>query len=275
MEVCFNGHFFSYDSPLLTAQNRCFKWGDGVFETMKVYQGKLLLETLHFERLFVSMQLLQIRPGDDLTKELILKSILALCEKNKCGQLARIRLAVFRNEDEAAGYLIEAIPMDDVINQWSLEGQVICLYPYARKAMDAFANIKSANFLPYVLAQKYAAERKMHDAIVLNANNFLCDSSNANLFLIKEKTVYTPALHQGCINGVMRRVVIEEVKKMGYKITQDEISEEQLLDADEVFLTNAIQIIRWVKQYKNKEYSHKLTAEIFAAVKATIFSATC
>ncbi len=271
MNVCLNGDFFPAGAPLLSIQNRSYKWGDGVFETMKVCRGKLLLEDLHFERLFVSLQLLEVVKGSDFTQNNLVSNVLELCFQNNCLLSARVRLAVFRTEDNKAGYSIEAIPLDNSVNDWQEEGQIITLFPYARKNMDAFANLKSANFLPYVLAQRYAIEKKADDALVLNAQNLLCDSSKANLFLLKDKHVFTPALHQGCINGVMRRVVLEEIKKMGLRLQQEEITEEQLLSADEVFLTNAIQIIRWVKEYKHVHYTCTQTRKIFEVVSASIF----
>ncbi len=275
MKVCFNGEFFPADAPLLMAQNRGFKWGDGCFETMKVFNGRLLLQSLHFERLFISLQLLQIEPSENFTQDILLQKILALCSENNCLNSARIRLAIYRTDDNKTGYTVEATSLDATVNNWSDEGQIVCLYPYARKSMDAFANIKSANYLPYILAQKFALEKGMDDALVLNAANAIADSSRANIFLIKNDAIYTPALHQGCVSGIMRRVVMEEVKKKGYRLKHDEVSEDDLLAADEIFLTNAIQIIRWVKSYKNKNYGCGKTKEIFNGVSATLFSPSC
>jgi len=275
MNVCIDGKFFPADASLLTVQNRSYKWGDGVFETAKVFQRKFLLEELHFERLFTSLTLLQIEKELSFTQSSLIAQSLQLCDQNNCSQLARVRLAVYRKEDNSAGYTIEALPLEEDVNQWHGEGQEIVLYPFVRKSTDAFANIKSANYLPYIMAQRYAIEKKADDALVLNSQNFLCDSSKANIFLIKGNGVYTPAIHQGCVNGVMRRLVIEEVKKLGYRMHQDVIDEAQLLAADEVFLTNAIQIIRWVEYYKGTQFGFTQTRRIFDAVSATIFRGHC
>jgi branched-chain amino acid aminotransferase len=275
MQVCFNGDFFPADAPLLPVQNRSFKWGDGVFETAKVFRGRLLLEELHFERLGASLRLLGMEAGKKFTKDSLVAQVMELCRLNDCLELARIRLAVYRQEDNSIGYSIEAVPLPEQINHWQEEGLAIVLYPFARKSLDVFDSLKSANFLPYVLAQRYAAEKGVDDAIVLNAQNFLCDSSKANLFLLRGKNLYTPALHQGCVNGVMRRVVLEECKKLGYRVFQGEVEESHLLTADEVFLTNAIQIIRWVRRYKTANYHCSQTQKIFEAVSATIFRRFC
>jgi branched-chain amino acid aminotransferase len=272
MDICFNGHFFPADTPLLPVQNRSYKWGDGVFETMKMYRGHLLLHHLHFERMATSLRLLGIEESRDISPQNLMTQITELCRRNQGLDCARIRLAVYRDEVNRPGYSIEAMPLGEEVNQWQEEGLDIVLYPFARKSMDAFANLKSANFLPYVLAQRYAVERGVDDAIVLNAKSFLCDSSRANLFIIKGNNIYTPALHQGCVNGVMRRKVLEETKSLGFRIFQGEVEEEQLLAADEVFLTNAIQVIRWVRSYKTAGFECTQTRKIFEAVATALFS---
>ena len=96
--ICYNGEFLPADSPLFTAGNRGFRYGDGVFETAKVFGGKMLLSVLHFNRLFTSLQLLGIRPGPQCTPQLLEEKILQLCEMNNCAALARVRLAVYREE---------------------------------------------------------------------------------------------------------------------------------------------------------------------------------
>lgn len=275
MHICFNGEFFPASTPLLPVQNRSYKWGDGLFETMQVFRGRLLLEDLHMERLFTSLKLLEIEAGEAFTQPALVAQLLQLAQKNNCLPRARMRLAVYRQEDNTAGYSMEALPLPEKTNSWQERGLTLTLYPYARKSTDAFANLKTANYLPYVLAQRYAAEQGADEALVLNTQNFLCDASKANLFFIRDKNLYTPALHQGCVNGVMRRVVLQEAKRIGFRIYQNEVQEEDLLQADEVFLTNAIQQMRWVEAYKGRTYTHTQTRVLFEAVTATIFRGLC
>lgn len=275
MNICFNGAFFPADERILTAQNRCFKWGDGVFETMKFYQGQLLLAGAHFERLFSSLRLLQMDTAPTFSKENLLCYITDLCVQNRCSQNARVRLAVYRNKSNTAEFVIEAIPLEIDYSEWQHDGLSLCLYPYARKSTDVFANLKSANFLPYVLAQKFAADHQFDDAILLNSANLLCDTSKTNLFLIRNGQVYTPALHQGCVNGVMRKAIVDALERKGNSVNQAELSEEDLLAADEVFLSNAIQVIRWVKSYRQRTFANTHTRKIFDEVSATIFSSSC
>ena len=260
--VCFNGRLFPSNEPILTAGNRGFKYGDGVFETIKVINGRMPLEQFHFDRLQFSLSLLKIEVGESLQRSVLSDQILTLCKQNNCSESARVRLAVFRNDEKEGEYVIEASPLDQNFNTWLPGGIVIDLYPYARKSIDAFSNLKTANFLPYVMAGLYAQEKGIDDCIVLNAHNNLCDTSKANIFLIKNKEIYTPALHQGCVNGVMRRFLIEELKARQFTVYQKDLTKQDLIDADEVFLTNALFGIRWVKSFKDKKYSNTLTYSI-------------
>lgn len=267
--VCFNGNFFSFNEPLFTSQNRGFRYGDGIFETIKVYKGKILLEQFHYDRLLLGLKMLQIKSAANVGD--LSSLILELCEKNNCIDLARVRLAFYRSDGNEAGYVIEASPLSTEVNQWNEKGLKIELYPYARKNADAFSNLKTANFLPYVLAELFAKERSFDDAIVLNAFNNVADSSKANVFLIKKKEIFTPALHQGCVSGVMRRFFFDELKLHGFRIHQQEVTEEQLLDADEVFLTNSIYDMRWVEQFKDKNYTCEQSFMIYQKIVSPLY----
>jgi branched-chain amino acid aminotransferase len=270
--VCHNGTLVPALQPLFTAQNRSFRYGDGIFETIKVVQNRMLLSQLHFERLFTSLHLLGIQPGMGFTKEFLVAAVLNLCNENGCSALARVRLAVYRNEQNRADYVIEAIPLDAEVLQWHTNGWRLELYPQVRKSCDALANIKSANYLPYVLAGMYAQEKGADEALVLNAFNHIADGSKTNLFLIKEGELFTPALNQGCVNGVMRRWIIDNLKKNGFSVHQGEVKEEQLKTADEVFCTNAIQGIRWVQSFGAKQYSSSQTRRIYELLAGNILS---
>jgi branched-chain amino acid aminotransferase len=268
--VCFNNKMLPAGEPVLPIQNRGYKWGDGVFETMKVYKGRILLEELHFDRLSFSLKLLGIDAR--FTQKELAENILKLCSKNNCTQIARIRLEVYREENGRAGYSIEALPLGEETLNWNSRGLTLTISPHARKANDAFANLKSANFLPYVMASIYAQQNSWDDALVLNSNNAIADSCRANVFLIKNGALFTPALHQGCVNGIMRRFVIDWCKKNGFVVHQEEITEADMMNADEVFLTNAIQGIRWVQRLKEKEFDFEKTLSIYQQSLSAIYS---
>ena len=272
MNICFNGKYLPSSLPVITAQNHSFKWGDGLFETMKLLNGEILLQDLHFDRLFLGLEMLHINCDTSFAQEIISKQIISLAEQNDCRNLARIRLAVFRNEQNRAEFVIEAKPLSQDYNRWDEHGWVIGVYPHVRKQTDAISNLKSSSYLPYVLAGRHAKENDMDEALVLNTSNFICDGSKSNIFLIKSDEVITPALHQGCINGVMRRHLIAELKSSGRVIKQQEVSEEDLLDADEIFVTNALVGIRWVHSFKEKTYGSTQSFSIYNKHVSTLFT---
>jgi len=255
--------------PVFKVENRSFRYGDGLFETMKVFKGKIILEQFHYERLFTGLKMLQIK--NVLVTLTVSQLILELCRKNNCVDLARVRLAVFRNILNEAEFVIEAFPLNHQVNQWNEKGLTVELYPYARKSEDAFSNLKTASFLPYVLAELYAKERGIDDAIVLNASNHLADTSKANIFLVINSEIFTPSLDQGCVAGVMRRFLIEQLKKNNYRVRQDEISHEQLFAASEVFLTNSIYDIRWVEKFRQKTYSSKQVFSFYQEINSVLY----
>jgi branched-chain amino acid aminotransferase len=110
---------------------------------------------------------------------------------------------------------------------------------------------------------------KCNDAIIFNSNFNICDSTIANVFLIKENIIYTPALSEGCIAGVMREFIINELQKNNFNVVEQTISETELANADEVFLTNSIYNMRWVSVIDSFNYQHKMTREIYHLLKQT------
>lgn len=276
MFICLNGKILRAEDPVLLASNRGYRYGDALFETMKVASKNILLETYHFERLFAGLQLLQFEMPKLLTREKLCKEVLLLAEKNNCGDLARIRLSVFRgnggvyDEERTPQYLIECWPLNESLNRLNENGLIIDVFPAARKSCDSFSHLKSANYLPYTMAAIYAKANKLNDCLVLNTDGNIADATIANVFLIKEGVVITPGPDQGCVNGVMRRHLLEKMKDAGYSIQENPVSVSTLEEADEVFLTNAISGIRWVKQFREKVYSNNLTVEIYNRFIKTI-----
>jgi branched-chain amino acid aminotransferase len=151
-------------------------------------------------------------------------------------------------------------------------GLVIDVYPDAEKSCDKFSNLKSANFLPYSMAAQYARENKLNDCLVLNNSGGIGDSTIANLFIIKNEIIRTPGLEEGCVNGVMRRHLIEKLQATGYELREEALTVSNLKAADEFFLTNAINGIRWVKQFRDKIYTNVKTIEIYNRFVKTIWA---
>ena len=278
--ICLNGKIIPADEPALLVSNRGYRYGDGLFETMKLVNATIRLSAFHFERLFSGLSLLKFEIPKLLTAEKLQQEILQLCQKNGCEKLARVRLSVFRghgglyDEDKTLQYVIESWPLNESVNKLNENGLILGIYPDAAKSCDKFSNLKSANFQPYSMAALYAKENKLNDCLVLNTSGCIADSTIANVFTVKEGIITTPALDQGCVNGVMRRYLVDQlrvsVSPEARKLQEGALKASDIENADEVFLTNAVNGIRWVRQFGDRIYSNSTTVKIYSHIDRTI-----
>ena len=274
--LIFNGKLLKPESGIISANSRGLRFGDGLFETIKSINGQLVLVDEHFARLWKGLQVLQFTIPKQFTPDHLEQEIQTLLKKNGHSKLARVRLTVFRGDgglfdttDHKPNYLVQSWALPDETGSWNSNGLVLGIYTDAKKSCDILSNLKHNNFLPYAMAALHAKKEKWNDAVLLNTEGRLCDTSIANIFLIKDEVVYTPALAEGCIAGVMRRNLIEKLTAAGYKLVEGKVSVDELLDADEVFLTNSIYNLRWVQSIGDKQYTNMQTQKIYAAFVST------
>jgi branched-chain amino acid aminotransferase len=266
--ISLNGNIQPGDKPALLVSNRGYRYGDGLFETMKLMNGEILLELFHFQRLFSGLLVLKFEIPKLFTPRFVKQEILGLCKKNQCEKLARVRFSVSRgngglyDEDRTLQYVIECWPLNEAADKLNENGLMIDIYPDARKSCNVFSNLKSANFLPYSMAALYAKKNKLNDCLLLNESGHIADATTANLFIIKGGNITTPALSEGCVNGVMRRHLLERLK-----VEESVITIDNLLHADEVFLTNAIKGIRWVKQFRDTTYGNTISSQLTGIIR--------
>jgi len=273
----FNGKFFKEATAIAGPGNRGLRYGDGVFETMKLLNGNLVLADGHFARLWKGMQMLGFEIPKLMSPEKFTEEIQALAKKNGQEKKARIRLQVFRGDGglydktgSQLNYCIECWELAGDNDSLNSNGLELGIYTAARKSCDVLANLKHCNFLPYALAALHAKKEKWNDALLLNQYERICDSTIANIFFIKNGELFTPALSEGCVAGVMREQVIASLKDTHWKVNETTLTIEALLQAEEVFLTNSIYNIRWVKSIGNIAYTNTLIQKIYSMVLGTI-----
>ncbi len=268
--INYNGKFLETDAPIVSSGNRGLRYGDGLFESMKFVNGEIQLDSFHFERLFHGLHLLQFRVPEHLTQEYLRDMVIELCSKNNLHASARIRLNVFRKNggvydrvDQTPDFVIETWALPDENLHLNQSGLIIDVYKEARKSCDSFSNIKSNNYLPYTMGALYAKQNNLNDCLILNTHDRICESTISNVFWIKESTIFTPPLSEGCVSGVMRRHLFRLLREHGYSINEKQLSISELHQADELFLSNAISGIRWVREFQNKQYTNQFTATIY------------
>lgn len=263
--INFNGQILPADSKLLTVGNRSFKYGDGLFESMRLMKGKLKFADLHADRLQRGMKALKI-DGYSQMDAWFLKDIteqLAIRNKAKHG---RIRLTVYRDAgglytptSNGMGYCMELLPADEPRYFLNEKGLIVDIFTELPKAANYLANIKTCNSLTYVMAGLHRTQNNLDEVFLLNQNGFLCEASSANIFVYYQNHLYTPALSEGCVEGVMRQVVIDLAKKVNIPVTEAQINPEILYEADEVFITNASRGIQCVMGYGVRRYFNKIS----------------
>lgn len=268
--IYYNGKFLGAEEPLIGAESRALRYGDGLFETIKVYNQHIVHEELHFSRLFHSLACLGFDLPKTITRESLREDIFQTAKKNRVEKAARIRLAFFRGngglydpENHRPNVLIQAWPLPPQTGTLNVNGLVTGIYALARKSCDQFSNIKSASHLPYVMAALHAKKMKWNDAFVLNAFERISDSSIANIFIINHKKISTPPLSEGCIAGITRRYLLRELPQYGFEVEEKPLTPHDLKNSDECFLTNAISGMRWVKEFEDKQFTNAVTKELF------------
>ena len=265
--VCYDNKFYEENKPIFRL-NRAMKFGDGVFESIRVVAGKVKYLDFHLERLQKGLKALEINcsKGDI---EILKVCIEQLLIKNEIERGAIVRIIAQRSglgkyapESNQVFFYIETdrVSTDNyALNQDGYKlgiSQNVTIYP------TQFSGLKTLNSLQYVMAAKEKEESDYDELILLDANGFLVEGTSSNLFVSKGNVVFTPDLKHGAIRGVMRRVVINKLGQLGYQVKQTSLGLADLEQADEIFFCNSIQGVTWVSSYSKKRYFKKISTKL-------------
>lgn len=262
--INWNGAILPSTTKVLFSDNETLRYGDGCFETMQLFKGRILLFTLHMHRLMQSLRQLNFQFPSTFTATLLHDQILTLAQKNGCAHSARIRLTIVReatgfNKEYDLGFIIHAYSL---LHNFALNnaGLKLDLYPHARKNYDSFSAIKSASYLGYLMASRWAKQNELDDCILVNSFDHVVETSMANVFIIHNGLIKTPPITDGCIAGVMRKYLVTQLKKFDYPFEETSLTLEDIEQASEIFSTNTIRGLQWVGTFKSSQYSNDLSA---------------
>ena len=277
MFCIYNGEFLPNDKPVFTVKNRCFRYGDGLFESLRVINNKVCFISNHLERLKQDAAFFDLVLPSFFNEAFIEAQINLLLHKNGLSKDARIRISIFRKEggyytpfDNSAEYLIEAEAHAENGFNLNKNGLNIDIYDKVRKPQNKLSNIKSSNAIYAVMASIFKAQKALDDCLILNEAGNIAESTASNFFLVSADKLYTPALDQGCVAGTMRKTIIELAAANGKKVYECNILPDDLLAADELFLTNAITGIRWIGGFGKKRYFHPAASRFNELLRALI-----
>ncbi|WP_179019083.1 aminotransferase class IV [Winogradskyella forsetii] len=279
--VNYNGTLLSDSDSNLTIQNRGYKYGDALFETLKVVNGTIFFWEDHYFRLMASMRILRMDIPMNFTMEFLESEILKTIDANQLLQAsARVRLNVDRGE--GGKYL----PSEEAKVQFNISAEAqhnpfytidtnakctVDLYKDYFMAPGLLSGLKSNSKTIQVIGSIYAQENDFDNCLVLNTNKSVIEALNGNLFLVKGDTIKTPPLEDGCLKGVMRKQILELLSKdVNVTVEEASISPFELQKADELFITNVIKGIVPITKYRKKEYGSDFAQRLVTELNAKL-----
>jgi branched-chain amino acid aminotransferase len=267
--LLYNNKCYPVDEPIFKVNNRSFRYGDGLFETIRLIKGNLHLFDYHIERILNGAEFLKLEFPKNWNEAFFKKKVNELLEKNQEFENGKIRLSIFRADggtyapkSSKANLLIEYEPLNSdsfILNKKGLKMEV---FSEMEKTSNPFSNFKSSNALIYVLASIYRKEEGLNDCFIVNSQNRIIEGISSNLFIVKDGSLITPPLSEGCVAGVMRSYLLNLLEQKDIEYRMAPIQLEDLFQAQEIFLTDSIKGIRWVGSYKVKRYNLSLAEQL-------------
>lgn len=268
-----NGAFLD-ESPL--ANNRGLYYGDAVFETLKIANGKILHWEDHYFRLMATMRIVRMRIPMTFTMEFLEESVLKLTQQLSYNN-ARVRVTIIRKSggyykptDNNIDWLITAEPLHSERYNEMKSSCEVELYKDFHLPKHLLSTLKTNNKQISVLASIYAEENGYDNMLLINEDKNIVETTNGNLFVVQGNTIITPPLSDGCLNGIVRKNLIPLISKTSNIVEQRSISPFELQQSDELFYTNSIQGIQSITKYRKKEYSNKIGNELYELLNASI-----
>ena len=245
-KVFVNGSFVNVSRAKISVFDRGFLYGDGLFETMRSYWGEVFRLENHLDRLFRSAKEIEIS-FSYTRKELkdIIKRILRINSLSE----AYIRLTLSRGVSEtglisksksSATMVIVARKFKPLSPSEYRRGWRATIVETRQNQASPVSRLKSLNFLNNILARKEAKAKGVDEGILLNTVGDVTEASTSNIFLVKRGIVITPPEESGLLPGITRRVVLELTTPLGLKVYKRIISLDELMGAEEAFLTNSL-----------------------------------
>ncbi len=267
--VNFNGLLVSSQEQSWS-NNRSFLYGDGVFETLKIVNQKVLFLEDHYFRLMASMRIVRMEIPMNFTMEYLETQILNTANANKCSDSARVRITVYRNE--GGYYLPETNQISFIIQAKSLPNSLysyesipyeVDLYKDFYIAKQLLSTLKTTNKIIHVTGSIFAKENGFQNCLLLNDEKNVVEALQGNIFMLLDGKLITPPITDGCLNGIMRKKIISLAKSIeNIEMIEASISPFDLQKAEELFITNVIKGIQPITKYRKKEYSTNLAKKL-------------
>ena len=267
--INFNGALQDSDFHMSFA-NRSFLYGDGIFETLKIANNKILFWEDHYFRLMASLRIVRMDIPMSFTMEYIEEQILVLVRAMNIHESARVRFTAYRNSEgfylpnnNSISFVIQASKLDNLKYNYSPIQFEVDLYKDFIVPKQLLSTLKTTNKITNVTASIFAKENQLDTTLLLNENKNVIEAANGNLFMLTENKLITPPISEGCLNGVMRKQIIAIAKQMdSITVLESPISPFDLQKADELFITNCIIGIQPITKYRKKEFEVRMAKQL-------------
>lgn len=276
--VILNGEKVTDGERVLSSWNRSFHFGDGLFETLRVFDGKAPFLKQHFHRASQGMKRLGMTPPPEWEQERVAEDIARL-SKDLGRPNARFRITVFRGGsgaytpgDEQAEMLMEYTGELPSRFHFPSERVRVGVYRDAFRYPGPFSALKTTSALFFVMAKRWARQEGLDEALLLDPEGRVLEGASSNLFLIKDNGLFTPPVEQGCVDGVMRKLLIELAVEIGMELFTESLGVDDLLRADEVLLCNAVQGILPVHHFQDRDFTPSRAEKLLNALNERAFS---
>jgi branched-chain amino acid aminotransferase len=275
--VNFNGNI-QENSSISIENNRGFLFGDSVFETIKVLDNKVLFLEDHYFRLMASMRICRMEIPMNFTMEYFESQILNLVQSLNNANSYRVRFSVYRDSEgfylpksRNIKFLVTASPLNSNVYTIGKEHYEVDLYKDFYIAKQLLSTLKTNNKMLQIVGSIFAEENGYDNCLVLNDEKNVVEALQSNLFMKMGNVVVTPPLADGCLNGIMRKQVIDIINTIdGTELKETSISPFDLQKADELFLTNVISGIQPITKYRKKEYVQDFASDVLLRLNARI-----
>lgn len=253
--IIFNGQLVQADSIALPSVQRGLFYSDSFFESMKWLQGRICFAEQHWQRMQQAFAIL----GYDApvsSWQVLQEQVARLVEQTGPEwDAARVRMQCWRAgegfylpQTRQCHYLLTVAHWPEAAYPLNGAGLRLGLYRDQQKSTSTLSNIKSSASLVSVLAAAEAARQQLDEMILYNTHGRPAESTGSNLFLVRQNQLITAPLSEGCLDGVMRRVIMGLAAEEGIPVQERPVTETDLAEAEEVFITNALYGIRWAAQ---------------------------
>lgn len=265
--VNINGEIREKEEAALSITNRGFAYGDAIFETIRVINGRIIFWEDHYFRLMASMRIMRMEIPLNFSPEFLEGEIQQIVEENELsGSAARVKFTVNRKEGglytpqtNEIDYLITAAELSESFYLLNENFYEVELFKDHYVTAGLLSTLKTNNRAVNILGSIYAKENEYDNCFLINEQKNIVEALNGNIFLVKDGVIKTPPLTDGCLKGITRGKILEIIKKLpDYKIEEASVSPFELQKADEIFITNVGVGIQPVSKYRKKEYSNEV-----------------